>query len=378
MKDYKKTKGHFGWFILIGLMIGLGMSVWQFFIPSTKVDEKAIQAHINQDSNYKYFYEKLTDPNKSTYQRIYYALSENLKDIVIEETDIEIVQDIFTSVIYDHPELYYVNSQFEYRKNPNSIEFMPQYDYNKDEIEKLNQQIKNKTDIIISKARKETSRSKQARYVYDYLVENVEYQENKKTDQNILSSLLEEKSVCAGYARAYQYLLNELGIKSAYIVGTAKESNSQTLRGDRHAWVMVYIDKDYYYCDPTWGDIVEKEVAHTCHAYFMMSSDEMLKLYDPEDSYEKTKGNKSYYFQDEGSYLEKYDEKVMSKAIRIGLDNKSRVAEIKCANENVYERVKRDMKSSYLGYRLLTQNGCWSDDTTYACIDELKLIEIYY
>lgn len=378
MKDYKKTRGYFGWVIFIGIVIGIGVGLYQVFVPSTQVDEKAILENFDKDTDYCYFYEKLNENDQETYRRIYHTLTESLESIVLKEMDVNIVRDILSDVLYDHPELYYVNNQFEYRQNPNSIEFIPRYDYTETEIKNYNQQIEEKVSGIIEEARKETTKNQQARYIYHYLIENVEYQVNRKTDQNILSSLLEGKSVCAGYARAYQYLLSRLGIDSAYIVGTAKESNSQILSGDRHAWVMVYLDGDYYYCDPTWGDVVGKGIDHTCYAYFMMNSQDMLTCYEPEGDYEKTQGDKNYYFQENGCYLKEYDEKVISQAVKVGLNNKSRVAEIKCANETVYKTVKEAMESSYLAYRILNQNGCWSDKATYLCIDELRLVEIYY
>lgn len=378
MKDYKKSRGCFGWMILLAIVTGMGLGVYQVLVPSTQVDEKAILANFNKDTDYCYFYEKLNENEQDTYRRIYHSLTESLESIVLKETDVEIVQDVFTNVLFDHPELYYVNSQFEYRQNPNSIEFMPRYDYTEAEIENYNKQIEEKMSGVIEQARQESTKNQQARYIYNYLIQNVEYQENRKTDQNIISSLLEGKSVCAGYARAYQYLLGRLGIDSAYIVGTAKESNSQILSGDRHAWVMVNLDGDYYYSDPTWGDVAEKGMTHTCYAYFMMNSQDMLMCYEPEVDYEKTRGDKNYYFEEEGCYLKNYDEEVISQAVKVGLNNKSRVAEIKCANETIYKRVKKAMESSYLAYRILNQNGCWSDNATYLCIDELKLVEIYY
>ena len=73
-----------------------------------------------------------------------------------------------------------------------------------------------------------------------------------------------------------------------------------------------------------------------------------------------------------------YKRQVLSYAVNRGLKNKSRVAEIKCINDNVYQKVKRNLESSYLGYQVLSQNKCWNENATYSYNDELRMIELYY
>ena len=67
--------------------------------------------------------------------------------------------------------------------------------------------------------------------------------------QNIQSVLLYQKSVCAGYSKAFQYILNRMGLFCTYITGTIRD-------GGDHGWNMVRIGENYYYVDVTWGDPV--------------------------------------------------------------------------------------------------------------------------
>ena len=64
-------------------------------------------------------------------------------------------------------------------------------------------------------------------------------------NQSAYSALVEGKSVCAGYARAYQYLMQRLGIPCYYCTGFA---------GEDHAWNIVGLDDGYYNVDVTWDD----------------------------------------------------------------------------------------------------------------------------
>ena len=65
-------------------------------------------------------------------------------------------------------------------------------------------------------------------------------------DQTVIGSLLEGASVCAGYARAYQLLLQTVGIPVFYVTGYSK--------GQGHAWNLVQLDGEWYYTDVTWDD----------------------------------------------------------------------------------------------------------------------------
>ena len=59
------------------------------------------------------------------------------------------------------------------------------------------------------------------KYIYEYLVNNVQYVEEAPDNQNIYSALVGKATVCAGYAKANQYLLNRMGIYCTYVIGTA-------------------------------------------------------------------------------------------------------------------------------------------------------------
>lgn len=64
-------------------------------------------------------------------------------------------------------------------------------------------------------------------------------------NQSAYSALVNGKSVCAGYARAYQYLLQQLGIPCYYCTGYS---------GGDHAWNIVKLEDGYYNVDVTWDD----------------------------------------------------------------------------------------------------------------------------
>ncbi len=65
-------------------------------------------------------------------------------------------------------------------------------------------------------------------------------------NQSAYSALVNGQTVCAGYARAFQYLMQQLNIPCYYCAGYA---------GERHAWNIIVLDDGCYNVDTTWDDV---------------------------------------------------------------------------------------------------------------------------
>ena len=67
-------------------------------------------------------------------------------------------------------------------------------------------------------------------YVHDRLISRISYSKAATMNQSAYSALVGGKTVCAGYARAFQYLMQKLGIPCYYCTGFA---------GENHAWNII-------------------------------------------------------------------------------------------------------------------------------------------
>ena len=83
------------------------------------------------------------------------------------------------------------------------------------------------------------------RYIHDSLIDRISYNLGAEMNQSAYSALVNGQTVCAGYARAFQYLLQQLGIPCYYCTGYA---------GENHAWNIVSLEDGYYNVDTTWDD----------------------------------------------------------------------------------------------------------------------------
>ncbi len=97
---------------------------------------------------------------------------------------------------------------------------------------------------------------------YDYDT----YLENKgilpQTSYNAYGALVLRDAVCMGYALAYDFLLEQVGIKSLYC-------SSDTIN---HAWNIVYINNIPYHVDVTWDDPVWDVYGQITHENFLLST----------------------------------------------------------------------------------------------------------
>lgn len=106
---------------------------------------------------------------------------------------------------------------------------------------------------IESKIPEHWDESQKAKYIYNTLGENIEYNYDKETYKNQQSSnltiLLSKKGICAGYALLFKEMMDRQGIQCDYIRGEAKTGRGKT---EKHAWNVLTINGKTIPVDLTW------------------------------------------------------------------------------------------------------------------------------
>lgn len=129
-------------------------------------------------------------------------------------------------------------------------------------------------------------------YIHDYLIENIEYdtEYNSVDSYGLYGALVKKRCVCEGYAKAFKYLTNLVGIECEMMQGIATNSVGQT---ESHAWNCVKLNGMWYEVDCTWDDPIitggGKLTKDIKYRYFLKG-----KI-----TFEKDHVN-SYHFSDEG------------------------------------------------------------------------------
>lgn len=194
------------------------------------------------------YYHMLDATGQALYRQIYANANAMIKDFVpVEAVSASLLKNAFMAVVNDHPELFWVNTAYQYKYAPTGRVAAIYLSFNKtaDDISLAKELFENAAEEILSEAENLESVHDCELYIHDALVDKISYSTGAAMNQSAYSALVLGKTVCAGYARAYQYLLQQLGIPCYYCTGYA---------GENHAWNIVKLEDTYYNVDVTWAD----------------------------------------------------------------------------------------------------------------------------
>ena len=128
-----------------------------------------------------------------------------------------------------------------------SFSFQPKYTISRETKQEREARIRRVVSEFLESTRRCRTDVECLEAAFNYLVKNVSYVDGCIDNQNICSALLNHKSVCAGYSKSLQYLMQKMGKECLFISGiTAKKG--------RHAWNIVKLGGKYYHTDVTFGD----------------------------------------------------------------------------------------------------------------------------
>lgn len=144
-----------------------------------------------------------------------------------------------------------------------------------------------------------------AKTLHDRLCAATEYV-SASNDQSAYGALVDGKAVCAGYAKAYQHLLLQVGIPAWFVRGSS--INPNTKKSENHSWNLVKLDGQWYYTDVTWDDQRE----NTYYTYFNITTQQLLQSHEFGNLYANLVPNatatEANYFVKEDLILSSYDQ----------------------------------------------------------------------
>ena len=209
------------------------------------------------DEIYYPYYAMLDTDMRRLYNQIYANASQLITSFTpVEDVDLDRLKRVFEAVYNDHPELFWLETGFscKYLENGTCVEITLEYNDTVNDLPAARERFLEEAEAILSQARGIKSDYQREQYIHDALAERVEYDINSNMNQSAYSGLVTSRTVCAGYARAFQYLMQQLGIPCYYCTGYA---------GEDHAWNIVRLEGEYYNVDVTWDD-----TAQLTHDYF--------------------------------------------------------------------------------------------------------------
>ncbi len=194
------------------------------------------------------YYGIINDAQKAVYRQIYANANDQNKHFApVQDITANDLKNAFTSVVNDHPELFWVDTAYKYQHTPKGsvadITLVFNVTANNLDASKLEFQAAAKK--ITDETYGNYTDYDKEKIVHDTLLDKVKYDVNAPMNQSAYSALVYGRTVCAGYARAFQYVMQELDIPCYYVTGFA---------GENHAWNIVKLDDGCYNVDSTWDD----------------------------------------------------------------------------------------------------------------------------
>lgn len=226
-------------------------------------------SELHFDELYYPYYGMLSTELKTVYEQLYSAVSEHKTSIIpAASLSLEQAELAVSALSNDHPELFWMGSDYKvsYLSNGKAVKISVEFNMPAEQIPDAKIEFDTAAEAIIGIAGQLTSFYEREKYVHDYILENARYDSSDvKSAQSAYSALVTGKTVCAGYAKAFQYIMTRLNIPTYYCTGYSS--------GD-HAWNIVRLDDGFYNVDLTWD---AKDTVS--YAYFNRTDEEFSETH---------------------------------------------------------------------------------------------------
>jgi len=330
-------------------------------------DEMMPQLFQEQGGNYAYdLMNQVLE--KQLYVEIYTILANRAENIILCSTDIETIDYIFQCVMNDHPEIFYVTgytyTKYSINDQTKRVAFTGTYTMDRDRIRIMQERIDQYAVQCLKGMPDDADDYEKVKYVYEYLISHTDYDLQAEENQNICSVCVYGASVCQGYAKTMQYLLNQIGIPTTLVIGTVNT-------GEGHAWNLVHLEDGYYYVDVTWGDafyqlegnkgrtVGSDEIPKINYDYLCVTTDQLCTTHviDNIVPMPRCVSMKSNYYVREGAYFRQYDMDGVEQLFRQAYESGQGFVTLKCSDRNIYRQMENNLIEEQVVFQFLNKSA---------------------
>ncbi len=220
-------------------------------LPTLAADDdlrygRTVLSKMNNSQGLLYVYDRLVEGIANAQTEI--QVKKSGKTIVWDE-----MSAVFSAVHSDYPEYFWLSGSYSGTCQSTDqvvISVLPQYTMTGSKLSSAKAALEKKISEL-TKGLSGKSEYEKSLILHDRVAAAVDY-DRSDNDQNAYGALVEGVAVCAGYSKAYQLLLHEVGIPAWCVMGYS--NNPATNNPESHEWNLVSIDNKWYYTDVTWDD----------------------------------------------------------------------------------------------------------------------------
>ena len=289
------------------LILSVGETVSTAARPQAEFPELTVSVEEVDES---FYYRQLNEKERQIYREILQAVQNMEESARIHAGKEDDAAKVYEYLLYDRPELFWCDGSSQMTVYEDYTELYPGYTCTEEEKERRQLEIDRAAEECLSGMEPEGPEYDRIKYIFEYLVKTVDYDEAAPDNQNIYSALAGKRSVCAGYSRAAQYLLEKAGVECIYVTGKIRGQGA-------HAWNIVKCEGTYYQMDVTYGDPVfleaesgENVPGNSINYDYLCCTDETLSsdhIQDTHVPYPACESDDLDYYRMNGMYYEYFD-----------------------------------------------------------------------
>ncbi len=220
-----------------------------------------------------YYFYQLSEEEQKAYNDIVTGLLAVSDEITLAgQVTPARIQEVSQAIRLDQPALFWYDGGFAYSYAGDYVtKIYPTY-LTYDDLAAERAAFESIKDLVVSQISAMTEDQK-VRNIHDSVISNVSYAFTTNYDQTAHYAMVKGTAVCAGYARATQYLLMAAGIPCYYCEGIA-DNGSGT---EDHGWNIVQLNGYYYNMDVTWDEenSSDPDSRRALYDYFLLTDAEI-------------------------------------------------------------------------------------------------------
>lgn len=290
-----------------------------------------------------FYYQQLSEAEQTVYRELLQGVQDMEECVLLHAGRDDQPAKVYEYLLYDRPELFWCDGSSRMTVYDSYTEFYPGYTCTAQVREQRQAEIDAAAEECISGTDAGASEYERIKYVFEYIVNTVDYDENAPDNQNIYSALVGESSVCAGYSRTAQYLLGKLGIEAIYVVDSVEGQGA-------HAWNIVSCDGKYYQMDVTFADPVfysaesgEKLPENVINYDFLCCTDQEIAadhVQSSEVPYPVCDRDDLNYYRLNGMYYDSFDAQILLSAMNSSIYAGEEMFVCKFSDAGVYGQAR--------------------------------------